>query len=92
VRLCCWLDTKQRMNTMTLLRNSRPSVTFMESPDGDSALPVDQSGYTAQRSAEDVLQVLDALKLDHPVLAPAIHSADKTYSPSGQNIPRLSLA
>jgi non-heme chloroperoxidase len=27
------------------------------------------SGYTAQRSAEDVLQVLDALKLDHPVLA-----------------------
>ena len=28
-----------------------------------------QSGYTAQRSAEDVLQVLDALKLDHPVLA-----------------------
>ncbi len=28
-----------------------------------------ESGYTAQRSAEDVLQVLDALKLDRPVLA-----------------------
>ena len=27
------------------------------------------SGYTAERSAEDVLQVFDALKLDHPVLA-----------------------
>jgi non-heme chloroperoxidase len=27
------------------------------------------SGYTAQRSAEDILQVIIALKLDHPVLA-----------------------
>lgn len=34
---------------------------------GASSRP--HSGYTAQRSAEDVLQVLDALKLDHPVLA-----------------------
>ena len=34
---------------------------------GASSRP--DSGYTAQRSAEDVLQVLDALKLDHPVLA-----------------------
>src|ERR1700682_4649000 len=34
---------------------------------GASSRP--DSGYTAQRSAEDVLQALDALKLDHPVLA-----------------------
>src|SRR5579864_7271920 len=34
---------------------------------GASSRP--DSGYTAQGSAEDVLQVLDALKLDHPVLA-----------------------
>lgn len=34
---------------------------------GASSRP--DSGYTAQRSAEDVLKVLDALKLDHPVLA-----------------------
>jgi pimeloyl-ACP methyl ester carboxylesterase len=34
---------------------------------GASSRP--DSGYTAQRSAEDVVQVLDALKLDHPVLA-----------------------
>ncbi len=34
---------------------------------GASSRP--DSGYTAQRSAEDVLQVLDALKLDGPVLA-----------------------
>jgi non-heme chloroperoxidase len=34
---------------------------------GASSRP--DSGYNAQRSAEDVLQVLDALKLDHPVLA-----------------------
>jgi len=34
---------------------------------GASSRP--HSGYAAQRSAEDVLQVLDALKLDHPVLA-----------------------
>lgn len=34
---------------------------------GASSRP--DSGYTAQRSAEDVLQVLDALKLDHPALA-----------------------
>jgi non-heme chloroperoxidase len=34
---------------------------------GASSRP--HSGYTAKRSAEDVLQVLDALKLDHPVLA-----------------------
>jgi len=34
---------------------------------GASSRP--DSGYGAQRSAEDVLQVLDALKLDHPVLA-----------------------
>jgi non-heme chloroperoxidase len=34
---------------------------------GASSRP--HSGYTAQRSAEDVLKVLDALKLDHPVLA-----------------------
>ena len=34
---------------------------------GASSRP--DSGYTAQRSAEDVRQVLDALKLDHPVLA-----------------------
>jgi non-heme chloroperoxidase len=34
---------------------------------GASSRP--DSGYTTQRSAEDVLQVLDALKLDHPVLA-----------------------
>ena len=34
---------------------------------GASSRP--DSGYTAQRSAEDVLHVLDALKLDHPVLA-----------------------
>jgi len=34
---------------------------------GASSRP--DSGYTAQRSGEDVLQVLDALKLDHPVLA-----------------------
>ncbi|MGZ4873147.1 MAG: alpha/beta fold hydrolase, partial [Candidatus Angelobacter sp.] len=34
---------------------------------GASSRP--DSGYAAQRSAEDVLQVLDALKLDHPVLA-----------------------
>jgi non-heme chloroperoxidase len=34
---------------------------------GASSRP--HSGYTAQRSAEDVLQILDALKLDHPVLA-----------------------
>ena len=34
---------------------------------GASSRP--DSGYTAQRSAEDVLEVLDALKLDHPVLA-----------------------
>jgi len=34
---------------------------------GASSRP--DSGYTAQRLAEDVLQVLNALKLDHPVLA-----------------------
>ena len=34
---------------------------------GASSRP--DSGYTAQRSAEDVLRVLDALKLDHPVLS-----------------------
>jgi non-heme chloroperoxidase len=34
---------------------------------GASSRP--DSGYTAQRSAEDVLKVLDALKLDRPVLA-----------------------
>jgi non-heme chloroperoxidase len=34
---------------------------------GASSRP--DSGYTGQRSAEDVLQVLKALKLDHPVLA-----------------------
>ncbi|HEV2399348.1 MAG TPA: alpha/beta hydrolase [Candidatus Sulfotelmatobacter sp.] len=34
---------------------------------GASSRP--DSGYTAQRSAEDVLQVIEALKLDHPVLA-----------------------
>jgi non-heme chloroperoxidase len=34
---------------------------------GASSRP--ESGYTAQRSAEDVLRALDALKLDHPVLA-----------------------
>jgi non-heme chloroperoxidase len=34
---------------------------------GASSRP--DSGYTAQRSAEDVLQVLDALKLNHPILA-----------------------
>jgi non-heme chloroperoxidase len=34
---------------------------------GASSRPL--SGYAAQRSAEDVLQVLDALKLDHPILA-----------------------
>jgi non-heme chloroperoxidase len=34
---------------------------------GASSRP--DSGYTAQRSAEDVLRVLEALKLDHPVLA-----------------------
>jgi pimeloyl-ACP methyl ester carboxylesterase len=34
---------------------------------GASSRP--DSGYTAQRSAEDILQVLDVLKLDHPVLA-----------------------
>ncbi len=34
---------------------------------GASSRP--HSGYTAQQSAEDVLQVLSALKLDHPVLA-----------------------
>jgi pimeloyl-ACP methyl ester carboxylesterase len=34
---------------------------------GASSRP--DSGYTPQRSAGDVLQVLDALKLDHPVLA-----------------------
>lgn len=34
---------------------------------GASSRP--DSGYTAQRSAEDVLKVLDAMKLDHPVLA-----------------------
>jgi non-heme chloroperoxidase len=34
---------------------------------GASSRP--DSGYTAQRSAEDVVKVLDALKLDHPVLA-----------------------
>jgi non-heme chloroperoxidase len=34
---------------------------------GASSRP--DSGYTAQRSAEDVLQVIIALKLDHPVLA-----------------------
>jgi non-heme chloroperoxidase len=34
---------------------------------GASSRP--DSGYTAQRSAEDVLQVLDVLKLNHPVLA-----------------------
>jgi non-heme chloroperoxidase len=34
---------------------------------GASSRP--DSGYAAQRSAEDVRQVLDALKLDHPVLA-----------------------
>ena len=34
---------------------------------GASSRPA--SGYSAQRSAEDVRQVLDALKLNHPVLA-----------------------
>ena len=34
---------------------------------GASSRP--DSGYIAQRSAEDVLQVLDTLKLNHPVLA-----------------------
>jgi non-heme chloroperoxidase len=34
---------------------------------GASSRP--DSGYAARRSGEDVLQVLDALKLDHPVLA-----------------------
>jgi non-heme chloroperoxidase len=34
---------------------------------GASSRP--HSGYTAQRSAEDVLQVLATLKLDHPILA-----------------------
>jgi non-heme chloroperoxidase len=34
---------------------------------GASSRP--ESGYNAQRSAEDVVKVLEALKLDHPVLA-----------------------
>ena len=34
---------------------------------GASSRP--DSGYSAQRSAEDVLQIVNALKLDHPVLA-----------------------
>ena len=34
---------------------------------GASSRP--DSGYTARRSAEDVLKVLEALRLDHPVLA-----------------------
>jgi pimeloyl-ACP methyl ester carboxylesterase len=56
---------------------------------GASSRP--DSGYTAQRSAEDVLQVIIALKLDHPVLA-GHSSADSTSSQSAHNILRLSLA
>lgn len=42
------------------------------------------SGYTAQRSAEDVLKVLDTLKLDHPVLA--------GHSFGGQDLTTLAAA
>jgi hypothetical protein len=55
VRLCCWLDTKRRTNTMNSLRNSRPSVTFMESPDGDSALPLDQIQATPRSGQQKTL-------------------------------------
>jgi len=56
---------------------------------GASSRP--DSGYTAQRSGEDVLQVIIALKLDHPVLA-GHSSAESTSSQSAHNILRLSLA
>ena len=70
MRLCCWLDTKRRMNTMTSLRNSRPSVTYMESPDADSALPVDRIPATPRSGQQKTFcGFLDALKLSHPVLA-----------------------
>jgi non-heme chloroperoxidase len=52
---------------------------------GASSRP--DSGYTAQRSAEDVLQVLDALKLDHPVLAGHSFGGEDLFTIEAQHYP-----
>ena len=63
-------DTTRRISSMTSLRSYPEPITSSASRDGDMGPPAGpDSGYTAQQSAEDILQVLRSLKLNAPVLA-----------------------